>query len=266
VTISQGGRPNARIVLRAAPGASATIHGEVDFESGGNYWRLTGLTIDGASSSQRTIQVHVGGLRLDHNNITNENLGGSCIIDGSLQYGVSHGTIIDHNIIHNCGASNSAPYNHGVYVCCGYGTRVTNNVIYGNTGFGVQLYPDADSAVVANNVVDGNANGGGVLYGGDTYGSCHATDGASVRNNIITNNGHYGISAWWGCGRGARNLANRNCLWGNTSGGVNSEGRGLAASQNLKANPRFVSPKRHDYRLRRGSRCKAMAPRGRVGP
>jgi Right handed beta helix region len=265
VTISHGGTPTAPIVLRAAPGASATISGEVDFERGGNYWRLTRLNINGASSGQRTVQIHANGLRLDHDNITNQNFGESCIIDGSVQYGVSRGTVIDHNVIHNCGASKTAQFNHGVYVCCGYGTKVTNNVIYGNSGFGVQLYPNADKALVANNIIDRNAHGGGIV-GGDLYGACYATDRATVANNIITNNGRYGIDAWWGCTRGTSNRAIHNCLWSNAYAAFNPEGTGFTASGNIKANPRFVRPSQHDYRLRRQSPCAGLGPRGQVGP
>jgi phosphatidylinositol-3-phosphatase len=262
VVIRNGGTSASPITLQPAPGDSATIHGEVDFESGGNYWRLTGLTIDGASSSQRTIQVHVGGLRLDHNNITNENLGGSCIIDGSLQYGVSHGTIIDHNIIHNCGASNSAPYNHGVYVCCGYGTRVTNNVIYGNTGFGVQLYPDADSAVVDHNVIDGDALShlSGVTFAGDTYGGCYATDSATVSDNIITNHHQFGVDHWFGCTpNGVGDRLAGNCFWNDPSGDFNAWG-GTTASGNLHVDPLYVNRLIHNYALQAGSPCIGKGP------
>jgi hypothetical protein len=267
VAISHRGRRDARIVLRAAPGEFARIDGVIDWKRGARYWRVTGLTIDGASSTEVTIEIHDDGIQLDHNDITNENRGATCIIDGSLQYGVSRNTVIDHNRIHDCGTPGSAPqHHHGVYECCGYGARVKNNLIYGNTGFGVQLYPEADGTVVANNVIDANMQGGGVFFGGDTYGSCHATDGAAVRNNIITNNGHYGINAWWGCTPGTHNVANRNCLWANTSGALNPEATGFKAARNLNANPAFVAQKRHDYRLRRRSRCAGMGPRGRIGP
>ena len=266
VVIRQAGTARRRITLRSFPShASATIKGSIDWEPGGRYWRVTGLTIDGAGISQAAVQIHDDGIQLDHDDITNENDGQSCITDGNLQYGVTHGVVIDRNRIHDCGSSTNAALNHGVYVCCGYDTRVTNNYIWNTTGYGIQLYPDADGAVVDHNVVDGSQTKSGIELGGDTYTNCHVTDDATISNNILTDNHAYGVNIFWGCGRGGRNRATGNCLWGNHSGGV-ARDVGLSSSRNVVANPRFVAPQRHDFRLRRGSPCGRMAPRGRVRP
>jgi Right handed beta helix region len=266
VVISKSGTRATPITLRAFPRGAATINGVVDWEPGGRYWRVTGIRINGPGTTKATVQIHDDGIRLDHDDITNHALGGSCILVGNLQYGVSRGTVIDHNRIHDCGAPGSAPYHHGVYVCCGYGTRVTNNFIWHSTGRGIQLYPDADGAVVSHNVIDDNTHKGGVTFGGDTYGACYQTSNATVSNNIITYNGTYGIDAFWGCSPGTGNRASRNCLWGNASGSITPDVVGFKASGNLRANPRFVARQNHDYRVRRGSPCARMGPLGRVGP
>src|SRR5262249_45856607 len=159
VGIHRGGTLLRPITLRSFPGASARIGGTVDWEPGADHWRVTRLTIDGAGrgDDMATVQIHADGIRLDHDNITNENNGGTCILDGNVQDGntVTHGTRIDHNRIHDCGAPGGDPFHHGVYVCCGYGTRVTSNYIWHATGYGIQLYPDAQGAIVERNVIDG---------------------------------------------------------------------------------------------------------------
>jgi hypothetical protein len=266
IVIRAGGTAHEPITLRALSRAPVTILGWLDWEPGGRYWRVTGVRIHSSGSAAATVQIHGDGVRLDHDEITNQNLGGDCITIGNLRYGVTHGTIVDHDRIHDCGAPGPEPFHHGVYVCCGYGARITNNYIWHSTGRGVQLYPDADGALVAHNVIDGNVHRAGVTFGGDPYGSCFDTNDGTVTNNIITHNGRYAIDDWWGCRVGSGNVVTRNCFWANGSGSVPPDAEGFTASANLTADPRFVALKQHDYRLRAGSPCARMHPRGSIGP
>ena len=267
IVIRHPGAPNAPITLRPYPGAVVRLDGSVDWEPGAHDWRLTGLRIDGANAgSQNTISINTDRIRIDHNDITNENKGASCILIGSLQYGTSRSSVVDHNRIHGCGDSGSASLNHGVYVCCGYGVRVTSNVIYGVSGYGVQLYPDADGSRVDHNIIVGSSSRSGVVFGGDTYGGCFQTQNAAVTSNIIASNDQYGVDQWWGCRPGSGNLVSANCFFANRSGAIDSDHTGMVVGRNVAANPRFRAPARNDFRLGRGSRCAAMTPRGSVGP
>jgi Right handed beta helix region len=266
VVLRRGGTVRAPITLRAYPGATVRIKGTLDWERGAPYWRVSGLTIDGSSSSESTIAIHDDGIRLDHNDITNENQGGSCVLIGNVEHGTGRGTVVDHNRIHDCGGASSPELYHGVYLCCGQQVRIASNLIWHNSGYGVQLYPDADGARVDHNVIDGSRLKSGVTIGGDEYGACYATSDAVVSDNIITSNAAYGVNTHWGCKVGSGNRVLHNCLWGNRLGTITPDAEGITASGNLRVNPHFTAPEYRDFRLRRGSRCRRMAPQGRVGP
>jgi hypothetical protein len=271
VVLRHGGTTSSPITLQPTPGVSVTWASSnpvIDTEAGGTYWRFSGFTIRGTSGLAQTIANHQDGIRIDHNDITNNHVGRSCIIDGYLQVAndVSHNVEIDHNVIHDCGNSSSAAHDHGIYSCCGYNEHIHDNVIYDVTGFAVQLYPDADGTVVDHNVIDGNSDGqqflSGLLIGGDPYVGCNATDNVSIHDNIVTYNAQYGVSRWWGCSpHGTGNVVSHNCWWGNPSGDHDTPDGYTFTADNIRADPLYVDRSSHNYALRAGSPCIGMAPR-----
>ena len=249
-------------MLRGAPGARATICGFVGFMHGGDYWRLSHLYVDGTCSTQNTVQVYANHATLDHLDITNRHRAQSCVMLGTPGDGRARYTILQHNRIHDCGRSDSHFY-HGIYANSPRDARVSDNYVYANAGFGIHLYPDAQRTVVERNVVDGNFNESGLVFAGT--GSSASSDNR-VRRNIFSGNGAYGVAASWGGAVGHGNVVGANCFWGNAQGALPITHPGFEVGQNLDIAPAFVGSTVRDYRLRRGSRCRPMEPRGHVGP
>jgi hypothetical protein len=263
VSITRAGRPKSPITLRAAPGAKATICGRVEFKSRADYWRLAHLNVDGSCSSENTIQIYGDHITLSHNDITNRHSSDSCMYIGGAIWGRARKTVIRNNRIHDCGDDGNG-HTHGIYADAPRQARITDNYIYANSGFGIQLYPDAQETLVEHNVIDGNLTQSGLVFAGEApYASSHNL----VRWNIFSGNGGYGVSSSWAASHvGAANIANGNCFWQNARGPFDSSQVGYRARKNVDANPLFVDRAARDYRLRPGSPCKRMQPRGHVGP
>jgi Right handed beta helix region len=261
IHLSKKGRRNARLTLRAAPGATVTICGFVVFKPGASFWRLTRLEIDGSCSSQNTVQIYANHATLDHDNVTNRHLAQSCVMVGAPGYGHGRYAAIHHNRIHDCGSSGSHYY-HGIYANSPRDARITDNFVYDNAGFGIHLYPDAQSTEVERNVVDGNYNEGGLVFAG----SSTASSNNFVKHNVFSDNGAYGVSSSWGGPVGDANVVVANCFWRNEDGPFDPAHRGFVVRRNVEARPDFIATTPHDYRIRRGSRCRKMQPHGHVGP
>jgi len=262
VRITRAGRENKPITLTAGPGAKPTICGRVELKSSADYWRVTRLNVDGSCSSQNTIQIYGDHITLSHDDITNRHISKSCMYLGGASWGRPRETVIRNNRIHDCGDEGN-DHTHGIYADAPRHARITDNYIYANSGFGIQLYPDAQETLVEHNVIDGNFTESGLVFGGEAP---YASSNNLVRRNIFSGNGAYGVSSSWSGPVGAANIANGNCFWQNAKGTFDSSRLGYSARKNVYANPLFVAPTARDYRLRPGSPCKNMQPRGHVGP
>jgi parallel beta helix pectate lyase-like protein len=261
VRVSRRGGQKKPTTLRAVPGGNATICGYIEFRPTADHWRLTGLRIDGSCSDQNTIQIFADHITLDHDDVTNSRRAQSCVYIGNPTYGRAANTVLRNDRIHDCG--NNTTFTHGIYADSPRNAKITDNYIYSNAGFGVQLYPDAENTLFERNVVDSSVGKSGLIFSGEApYASSHNL----VTHNVFSSNGAYGVSSWWGGPVGKANLAESNCFWRNADGAVDPDRVGYRSKGNITANPLFVSQRGHDYRLRRGSRCRMMEPRGHVGP
>jgi hypothetical protein len=254
VVIGNGGALGSPITLQPVPGASVTILGHVELKNGANDWRVTGFNIDGASDPQNTVQVYSLNDRLDHNDVTNERKSRSCLYIGSRTYGAADDVEIDHNRLHDCGASTT--FDHGIYADQVQRMKLHDNYVYDNAAFGIQLYQNADNSLIEHNVFAGNVGKSGLLFSGD--GSL-SSDNNEVRYNIFTSNGSYGIASWFGGLVGTGNTVHDNCLFGNASGDLDG-GSGYAATNNLHVDPLYVNASANNFALQLGSPCAGMGP------
>ncbi|MFL5931068.1 MAG: right-handed parallel beta-helix repeat-containing protein [Gaiellaceae bacterium] len=245
------------ITITSADAANrAAVAGYFEIHEGADGVTISGLRIDSSDAGQGN-QVYARDVRFTNNDISGATV--NCLFVGSRVYGAAERPLIDHNRIHDCGDSR---LEHGIYVDETYGGRISNNVIYAASGFGVQLYKRAVGMEIDHNVFDGNGLSG-LLISGDTTSSdasgCAYSRENTIEKNIFTANGDYGVADWWGCTIGTGNDVAFNCWYGNADGG-HDFATGYTEHDNLEADPLYTDPLTHDYSLRPGSPCEGMGP------
>jgi parallel beta-helix repeat protein len=263
VIIRRGGKPGAPIRLRSLPGTRATLRGRLTIGPSASYVVVAWLNLDGRNSIGGASPTVLGDRAVFRgNDVTNYNTE-ICFILGSLSRGyVAEGTVIDGNRIHNCGKLPPQNQDHGIYLEYARDTRIVNNYIYDNADRGIQLYPDADGTLVANNVIDGN--GEGIIFSGS--GSL-ASDRNTVRDNVIANSAvRYNVEYYYSSGgaTGEGNVVTRNCLWNGAQGDIIGDGIAFTASDNIVADPLYLDRASKDFRLRAESPCLHAHPLRRL--
>jgi nitrous oxidase accessory protein NosD len=247
------------IVLRAAPGALATVVGAIWFDPTAHGARVSGLTLTTTDSVYATpLKVQADDVTVRDNRIS-AGQSAPCIQVGSVR--TTYRTVIESNRVAGCGKQDK--FDHLLYLQRTRDVRVRWNLLYGNRGgWAVHLYPDADHTLVAHNVIDGNV--GGVVFAGN--GSGDTSDFNLVRNNAITfSSPRSNLEGSWSDGpAGKGNLAELNCLFSvgpDSPAGV-AEQTGFAARDNvvLGRSP-YV---RGRYAFPRHSRCARLVGSARA--
>jgi len=253
------------ITLTTAPGgAKATILGKTWVPDSSNDVVFDGLVINGRTSGAR-VSPDVQGDRVvfRNNDITNDNTAICLHIGSNIGSGIAYGVVVDSNRIFRCGRMPATGFDHGIYVNHAYDTRITNNLIFDNSDYGVHLYPGANRTYVANNVIDGN--GRGVTFSGEggLVSSNNLVENNVISNSLVKSN----VESWWASGVGVGNRADRNCLFNGRTGNVNLSNGGFTASDNITSDPMFTNRAAKDFTLRAGSPCAGKVPTtGTVDP
>jgi hypothetical protein len=259
--VGHGGSSGNPITIRSYPGERATLVGAyVYIVNGSNNVTLTALNIVG-TGGQNTIQVHAADVIVQDSDITNNWKGNSCLVLGDNSgFGQALRPIIRRNRFHECGTPAQGNLDHAIYASNVLDGQIIDNLIWNVQAYAIHLYPNAQHTEVAHNVIDGDYPSvrGGVLFGGETS---YVSNNNIVEYNIISYAQTSNIESWWGGSRGSGNIARYNCLWGGAERNVNLEARGFASYGNVVAPPIFVDRRRHDYRLRPTSRCRAVVRR-----
>jgi hypothetical protein len=110
------------------------------------------------------------------------------------------------NVVSRCGDSK---LDHGIYPG-GPGGTISNNIAFGNGGYGIHCWHNCNQQVITNNLVFDNGEGGILIGQGDgpNDGSVDA-DNMIVANNIVTRNrGYEGIRESGATGPNNRYLNN----------------------------------------------------------
>jgi parallel beta-helix repeat protein len=258
VTVSTGGAPGLPITLRSATATQATIKGRLYVRDSANDVVVTELVLNGNGSSVRPSPVVNGDrVRFSAVDVSNDHTDICFIIGSSLGYGIAYDVVVENSRIHDCGALPSTNKDHGIYVEAARNTKIVGNWIYDNADRGVQLYPDSQGTLVANNVIDGN--GEGIIFSGD---SGWASSNNTVVDNVITNaNIRYNVESYWPSGNpiGTSNIAQLNCVWNGKQGNFDG-GAGYTQVSNLIVDPLYVNRAAKDFRLAAGSPCAGKGP------
>jgi parallel beta helix pectate lyase-like protein len=262
LNVVRGGAPEGPITVRSWPGEQATIAGRVVVTKSANFVTFEELYFDGRNpEGLPSPTVNGDDVVFARNDVTNHHSAicfvlGASNIDNSVEWGRSDRAVLQANRIHDCGKLPATNHDHGVYVEGGDDIRIVDNWIYDNADRGVQLYPDAQRAVVTGNVIDGN--GTGVVFSGE--GATTSNENV-VQANVITNSTmRPNVESWWGGAVGRGNVLRGNCLRGGPrdtgDGGVETADGGFAAHANVVADPAFVNRAGKDFRLAPNSGCR----------
>ena len=159
----------AGITLKSYPGERAKlVGGSIYVPYGSSNVTLRELDIDTAGFNGIGVQLFADGSRLLNSDVTNENLGESCVTLSNYEagYPTVHGVEIRGNRIHGCGKVVDGSHDHGIYVANAFGPVVTDNVIEDvHGGWGIQLWTTSINGVFERNVIrtSPTATQGGVV-------------------------------------------------------------------------------------------------------
>ena len=200
------GTPDARIAF-VAESPSTRIIGSGSaigaWENNGDYTDIVGFDISG--DNEDGIYNRASQVRIMQNRVYGFPTG-NCILTGNSDYDLTDIDIIG-NVVYGCGDNE---LDHGIYMGHARGT-VSNNIAYGNPGFGIHCWQACDELVIANNLVFDNGEGG-IVVGAANDDDVPADDFV-VANNIVVGNGRDGIREGGDTGSGNRYL--NNLLWNN---------------------------------------------------
>ncbi len=169
------------------------------------------------------------------NSIISDNL-----IDSSRFYfpiGVcgASGSIIERNILRKCKDSGAIvvtyPYRNDNLI-------IRNNLVYANEQSGIEFQPSVykypDKVFVESNLIYGNSKDGIWVKPDNSY-------IVTAKNNILANNGGYGINR-----ETAPFTSSYNDVWNNTLGNFNGTAPGIG---DISLDPRFAEPVNGDFHL-----------------
>jgi hypothetical protein len=247
VKIRKGGTADAPTTIRNAPGEHATVRGRLHVANSANHVVVRQLFLDGRNRANLPSPTVNGNNAVFRDNDVTTGDTTICFLLGSKEYGRARRTVIERNLIHDCGELPPTNHHHGIYVEAAYGARITRNWIYDNADRGVQLFPDAQRTYVARNVIDGN--GEGVVF------SRKSADNV-VENNAISNSVvRYNIEDYELSGTG--NVARRNCLWSPRHPDKSGIQPGIEVEvvENVVTEPAYANRGDGDLRLQADSPC-----------
>jgi hypothetical protein len=242
----RAGNAGAPITVRNYPGEHVVIRGSGGYKqpltvtSGASYVKFRGLAFVGARG-YRTTNIYVAG-SADHIQfdkcVSRDSSGQGFFSDGGTRSIRITGCYFYDN-----GSGEQAHQGHNIYLE-GSGHVVANNIIVGaKRGFGIQIYPKSNRAVIASNTIVGNRYDG-IIIGSD--GSTTANN-AVIVDNILAFNRRYALSTYWGGKKGSGNIVAHNLTWKNASGGL--KGSGITFLGNVRGAPDFANRSSGNYRL-----------------
>ncbi len=223
IHLGASGTAASPIVLYSDVPGGAIIDGQnvtnrnQGFYIDGNYNQVDGFEIRNAPHGG--IAVYGNGNQILNNHIHHN--GNPAAADTNGRDGVysdqnTSGNIYAGNLIDHNGRSGSN-LDHGLYLC-GKNELVLNNIMWANSASGLQVagYSTVSNLKVYNNVMAWNGTSGIILW--------MDLSGVEIKNNIVYENGHYGLGSCAATGSGV--VVANNLFYGNASGNLDFVGEG----------------------------------------
>ncbi|MDB6018452.1 MAG: hypothetical protein JWR19_2941 [Pedosphaera sp.] len=240
--LGASGTASSPIVLRSQVRGGAVIDGQnaSDRNEGiyldGSYNVVDGFEIKNGPNGG--IAIYGNGNQIINNEIHNNGNPASTSTngkDGVYSDPGTSGNSYASNYIHDNGRSGSN-LDHGLYLC-GKNELIINNVLVRNAATGLQVagYTTVSNMRVYNNVIAWNGTAGIILW--------QSLSGVSIENNVVYQNGHYGLGSYAASGSGV--VVDHNLVLGNGSGSYDFTGGGSTYAYTLgtsiSADPHFVN-------------------------
>ena len=215
------------------------------FTNNGSYVDIVGFDISGTG---RLGIVNYGSFTsIEGNHVHNLKISGGCNGDGGAgivdaNYSATDDDIIG-NVVHDIGVPGACNGVQGIYHSNLRG-KITNNVVYRVSAWGIHLWHAATNVVIANNTVFRNGTssmGGGIEIGsGDAPGGI-VLKNTTIANNIVYDNAGASITQYCYSGVsciGAGNVTENNLVYGNGRGVSLKTGSAVGT---IAAAPLFVN-------------------------
>lgn len=253
----------ARIAGGGPASNASELGGGAGWWNRGNYVDIGGFEIDGSGSQAKSWNMgfygsgsHTtfrGGKVHDiltdptaYSNSEASAYGGAGVEMDGYNSGTD-GSIIG-NLIYRIGPPGvRSEHTHAIYQSMP--GSIINNVVYEAAGYGISLWHGARDIIIVNNTIDHVRNGGILVGSGDSGSSPSTGDYVTVANNIITN-ARGGIDEEGTTG--LHNVYANNLVYA-TSDWIIRLQHSLTASGTVTADPSFIDPRNHDFRIRSGS-------------
>ena len=234
---SQSGTASSPIVIQSQVKGGAILDGQFASD------RNKGIYLDGSYNViEGFVIIRAPGTAIFIEGTNNQILNNEIYNNGSVNEGQgvysdqgTSGNIYESNYIHDNGLAGSN-LDHGLYLC-GQNEVVANNVVIRNAACGLQVagYTLVSNMKVYNNVFAWNGTEGIILW--------MTLNGVDIENNILYENGHYGVGSYAAIGSGV--AVDNNLVYGNGYGDYDFAGGGSTVSYSLgssiSSDPGFVN-------------------------
>jgi nitrous oxidase accessory protein NosD len=276
VTLDRGGRSGARVRLRSAPGARATLRGRLLITRNAPFVTVHGLRLEGIEQGALcggrpcpSPTVNADDVAFLDNDVTNAHTAICFVLGDRLgRFGRADRVELRGNRIHDCGRLPRTNLEHGIYAQATTGARIVGNLVDGNADRGLQLYSDVQGALIAGNVLTGN--GTGIIFSG--LGSS-TSNGNVVEHNVIADSrARWNVESFYRPGTtvGRGNVVRENCLAARDPSGPTGRdggdqgGAGYRSEDNRVVRDPGLAPGARRPALRPDSACRGLlrAPTG----
>jgi hypothetical protein len=198
-----------------------------------------------AADRDKTVDVRASDVTLRHLDITqqggrNRDVVQCVLIDGGSQ---PTNVSLQHSKVHSCGSESSGNMEHGLYCSSALRPLIAGNWFYDNEGFGIQLYPNCDGALVIGNVVA--ENGGACDVDGSSTSAAYVSGFCGFSRENVSRSVFPPIH----CGTTSSSQAIDMVLYDPRGGTTDCGGVKLASKGTLNADPQFANRAGYDFRM-----------------